>query len=51
MRYVCAVNGVLIGALVVVSWPIGVGLGIASALVWAAVIYRRYQDSKGCDGL
>lgn len=51
MRYVAAVNGVAIGMLTVVSWPIGVGLGTASVLVWAAVIYRRYQDSKGCDGL
>lgn len=51
MRYLCMLNGVVIGAMVVLSWPIGVGLGIASALVWAAVIYRKYQDSKGCDGL
>lgn len=51
MRYVAAVNGVLIGALLVVSWPIGVGFGIASILVWAAALYRRYLDSKGCDGL
>lgn len=51
MRYVAAVNGVAIGMLVAASWPIGVGLGIASALVWAAVLFRRYQDSKGCSGL
>lgn len=51
MRYAAAINGVLIGSLLVVSWPIGLGLGIASILVWAAALYRRYLNSKGCDGL
>jgi hypothetical protein len=51
MRYFGAILGVTIGMLLVVSWPIGLGLGIATMLVGAAWCYRKHLDSKGCDGL